>query len=149
MINATQNTSFSLQPAKIVLYIEDDVDDRFIVERTVRRLCLHLDLRFAVDGQQAVEWLRGDGIHADRNAHPLPDLVLFDLKMPRLDGLQLLRWVRSQPQFETLKMIVYSGSVLPNVAELCKELGASEYISKNQNSAALTELLRAYSCAQA
>ncbi|MGZ4964376.1 MAG: response regulator [Limisphaerales bacterium] len=144
MINATQNSSLSPPTNKILLCVEENPDDRFFIEHVVRKLGKHLEVRFAVDGQEAVEWLRGDGIYADRAAHPLPNLLLTDLKMPRMDGLELLGWVRSQPQFETLPVVVYSGSVLDGIAELTKKLGATHYIGKSIGCTALTEFLRTY-----
>jgi CheY-like chemotaxis protein len=141
MSNATHASSFS---RRVILYVDDDANDCFIVRGLVGRMCKGLDLRFVSDGDQAVAWLSGTGIYADRNAYPLPDLLLADLRMPRFDGFQLLAWVRRQPQLQQLPVVIYSDSFMHNVEGICKELGANQFISKHTNCDAITGFFHEY-----
>jgi CheY-like chemotaxis protein len=105
-----------------------------------------LTVQFVGDGQQAMELLQGEGMYSDRTAYPVPDLMLMDLRMPRKDGLELLGWVRSQPQFEKLPVIVYSDSVKEGIAALCKKLGADHFVIKDLECGELMNVLRPYCC---
>ena len=65
----------------------------------------------AVDGAQAIAYLAGNGPFADRNQHPLPALVLLDLNLPKKSGFDVLSWIRQQPQFSSLPVVIYTSSV--------------------------------------
>ncbi len=93
---------------RVILYVEDNIDDRFYFERACRTLCKDFVFRYVSDGEDARDYLLGRGSYRDRQAYPLPSAVITDLRMPRLNGLELLRWVRSQPEFEHLPMFVFS-----------------------------------------
>ena len=80
-----------------VLYIEDNVDDFILLKFASRKCGTPFSLRHAADGKQAIAYLTGAGAYADRDEYPFPDLVLLDLRMPRLDGFELLQWLRSTP----------------------------------------------------
>lgn len=143
MFNATA-PSAPTTAKKFFLCVEDEHNDCFIIGRLIEKLCSDLDVRFVADGGEAVEWLSGKGAYADRNAYPLPDLLLTDLRMPRMDGFQLMGWVRSQPQFAQLPIVIHSDSIIPGVQNICRELGAHHYITKDASSRALGEFVRSY-----
>ncbi|MGZ4973099.1 MAG: hypothetical protein ACXWDN_10090 [Limisphaerales bacterium] len=91
MDNATNNSSFSHERIKVLLYVEDDDNDCRMFLRAARKLSARQDVRIVRDGQHAMEWLSGTGVFAERIAYPLPDLVLVDLRMPRVNGFDLVR----------------------------------------------------------
>jgi CheY-like chemotaxis protein len=82
---------------KNILYAEDDSNDMVLVQVAFQER-RDIDLHFVSDGIQAVNYLAGREGFADRRIHPLPDLVLLDIKMPRLSGFEVLAWLRQQPQ---------------------------------------------------
>jgi CheY-like chemotaxis protein len=88
---------FSKVMSGAFLVVEDSLDDAVLLERAFLRAGLVAPLRFVRDGQQAIEYLEGGHHFNDRGIYPLPNLVLVDLKMPRLDGFGLLNWLRDQP----------------------------------------------------
>lgn len=145
MINPTQNNSHPPHRAKVVLYVEDSPDDCLLLHRLVQKLGLRLDVRVVEDGRLAMDWLSGEG--SKLNTPLIPDLLLTDLKMPRVDGFELLAWVRSQPKFNNMPVVVYSDSIHPQIAECCKNSGATHYVTKAFSCAEITEYLSAFCCA--
>ena len=87
-------------------------------------------MRFVTDGQEAVDYLAGIGKFEDRKANPLPRLLLLDLKMPLLDGFDVLRWMRKQPVLYRLPVAVLTSSNLDNDVDRAYDLGANSYIVK-------------------
>ena len=85
-----------------VLLVEDDPNDVFLVERAVRKAGVRATLQVVGDGDKAVAYLGGQGPYTDRERHPLPVLVLLDLKLPRRSGLEVLTWLRQQPGLKRL-----------------------------------------------
>src|SRR5512142_149337 len=93
-----------------ILVAEDDPTDAYFFERAFRRAGLPVTLHFVRDGQEVLDYLQGSGQFADRTLHPRPQLVLLDLNMPRLDGFQVLTWIRKQPSLHHLQVVIFSSS---------------------------------------
>lgn len=113
-----------------VLYVEDEADDVLFMQAAFRRVGLAVPLRAVMDGQQAISYLAGEAPFDDRAAHPLPAVVLLDLNLPVQSGFEVLRWIRLQPHFERLPVIVFSSSGRPEDRRRAAELGASDYALK-------------------
>ena len=88
--------------AKRVLIAEDDPGDVFLLQRAFSTAGVSASLHFVRDGQEAIDYLGGEASFADRTAYPLPELMLLDLKMPRLNGFDVLEWLRKQPGLRRL-----------------------------------------------
>jgi len=116
---------------RIVLIVEDDVNDRSLLEHAFRKAAPHLELRMAKDAFQAEDYLVGRGPYADREEHPLPSVVLLDLKMPRRSGLEFLAWMQERPPFAAIPVIVLSSSQESSDIDRAYELGARSYLVKN------------------
>src|SRR4051812_36736051 len=82
-----------------ILHVEDDLNDALLFEHACRKAGAAFDLRAVHDADEAIAYLRGTDDFADRRQHPLPQLILLDLKMPRLSGFDVLSWVREQEAF--------------------------------------------------
>lgn len=82
------------------------------------------------DGEEAVAYLAGDGVYGDRRAHPLPVLVLLDLKLPRRSGFEVLEWIRRHPMLRRLPVVVLTSSRETEDIDRAYSLGASSYIAK-------------------
>jgi CheY-like chemotaxis protein len=97
-----------------VLLADDDENDVILI----RRVFKHLDCvgRFLVltDGEEVLEYLQGQGQYGDRNVWPLPGVVVLDKWMPRLSGIELLCWLRTEPRFAQLPVVLLSGSLAPS-----------------------------------
>jgi CheY-like chemotaxis protein len=113
-----------------ILQVEDDSNDIFFLEHAFRNTGLAQALRVARDGQIAVDYLGGTGDFADRAQHPLPCLVLLDLKLPRKDGFEVLQWIRGQPALKPLTVIVLTSSARQEDIDRCYSLGANSFVVK-------------------
>jgi len=132
-----------------ILVAEDDTDDAFFLKRAFAKVGVRTSLQFVRDGQEAVQYLRGEGQFADRLTYPFPHLLLLDLKMPRMDGLQVLGWVRLQPFLKRLPAVIFSSSAHEKDINNAYDLGANSYLVKPHNPAdllALVNKLKTYWC---
>jgi len=91
-----------LQEATILL-VEDDSNDVFLMERAFNKARLANPLKVVRDGEEAISYLLGEGIYADRAEYPMPFMILLDLKMPRLSGFEVLEWLESQPLYRKFR----------------------------------------------
>ena len=93
-----------------ILLVEDNPDDVALFKRALHKAELDYPLQVVGDGEAAIAYLSGEGLYADRNNHPLPRLVLLDLKLPRKSGHEVLEWMRSQPELRRLPVVVLTTS---------------------------------------
>ncbi len=93
-----------------VLTVDDSNDDTLLLRRACQRAKVKFSLKAVDDGTKAIAYLSGLDDFSDRARHPLPNLVLLDLKMPIKTGFEVLDWLRSQPQFKTLPVAVFTAS---------------------------------------
>jgi len=112
------------------LYVEDDETDFGLLKLASQRCGTPFRLQRAADGEQAISYLNGAGDFADREEYPFPDMVLLDLKLPRLDGFEVLEWIRSNPLTMSLPVAVLAGSSFRADIRRALELGASSYAAK-------------------
>jgi len=117
--------------AKKILYAEDNEDDAFILQLAVKRAQVPHKLYCADDGEVVISWLKGEGDYANREKYPLPDLLILDLKMPRMSGFDVLEWLRENPTFHALPVVVMSSSDDPSDIKRSGELGAAKYVKKS------------------
>ena len=113
-----------------ILYAEDEETDIFFLEHAFERAGSPHALFSVPDGQQAVDYLSGAGRFADRENYPLPSLILLDINMPKKSGLEVLAWIRQQPQFETLPVLMLTSSSHPADMEKARLLAADDYLLK-------------------
>src|SRR5688572_12299591 len=94
---------------KTILQVEDDPNDVFLLQHALTKVGVANPIQVATDGQQAIDYLKGEGRFADREKYPLPCLVLLDLKLPHVMGLNVLKWIRQRPG-SALVVIMLSAS---------------------------------------
>ncbi|MDB6039459.1 MAG: response regulator receiver protein [Verrucomicrobiales bacterium] len=126
----------------VILVAEDNPDDAFIVKMMFKRAGLLRTLHIVDDGQKVIDWLSGNDSFSDRIKHPLPEIVLLDLKMPVKTGFEALEWIRSRKPFEKLPVIILSSSDDPKDVKRAFELGATKYFVKSPQLQDVLEYLR-------
>jgi CheY-like chemotaxis protein len=123
--------------AKVILHVEDEENDVLFFSEAMAKAGSHEPIQVATDGRQAIDYLTGAGQFADRAQFPLPYLVLLDLKLPVVPGLEVLKWIRSQPDLAPIVVVLTSSEDEVDVAAAYR-LGANAYLVKPNR---LTELL--------
>ena len=113
-----------------VLCVEDSADDLVLLKLASRICGTPFDLQYAEDGEKAIAYLSGAGPFSNRDEYPFPDLVLLDLRMPRLDGFEVLQWIRANHETQNLPVIVLAGSAFRADMRRAIELGANAYSTK-------------------
>jgi CheY-like chemotaxis protein len=110
-----------------ILVAEDEETDVLLLRYAIRRVGLPHQLIVAQDGQEAIDYLSGEAPYSDRTLHPLPALVLLDLKMPRLTGFDVLAWLQGRPELKKLPAVVLTSSADEADRLRAQQLGAAEY----------------------
>ena len=124
-----------------VLLVEDDLNDIFLVKRAFRTARIPNPLQVVTDGEEAISYLSGEGKYADRQAHPLPNLIVMDIKMPRRSGFEVLEWVKGDGRpLRRIPVIIVSSSDDPAGINRAYELGANAYMIKPMNYRAVERL---------
>jgi CheY-like chemotaxis protein len=113
-----------------ILLIEDYGDDVFAMERALAEANITNPLQVVTDGQQALDYLSGTGQYANRTQYPLPFLVFLDLKLPFVDGFEILAWIRQEAALKSMIVIVLTGSAESRDQDKAYALGARSYLVK-------------------
>ena len=113
-----------------VLLVDDNPDDVLLMRRAFNATTISAPLVVLGGGEAAIEYLSGSGPYADRTVHPLPLLMLLDLKMPRVSGFDVLRWLREQPALKRLPVVVLTSSSQDEDINNAYDLGVNSYIVK-------------------
>ena len=100
-------------------------------------------MQVAEDGQKALDYLDGIGPFSDRGEFPIPGLILLDLRLPRVPGFDVLKWIRSQSSLSCIPTIILSSSKEDRDMQTAYELGANSFLVKPLNAAELTEMVKA------
>jgi CheY-like chemotaxis protein len=123
-----------------VLIADDDENDIRLLKRAFLRAGLDVPLKWVRDGEEAIQYLQGDEPFADRNAFPIPMMLLLDLKMPRTNGFEVLEWVRKQSNLRRLLVVVMTSSDEPQDVDRAYDLGANSFLKKPDDFDDLTKM---------
>ena len=113
-----------------LLLVEDNPTDAELTLRSLRGRGLRNNFEVARDGQEALDFLFAEGVYADRNIRNGPKMVLLDLRLPKVDGIEVLRRIKSDERTKTIPVVVLTSSRQEPDIKTCYELGANSYIVK-------------------
>src|SRR5688572_11336740 len=122
-----------MKTGKTILLVEDNEDDSFFMQQAKTKAGIQNPMQVVDDGQKALDYLRGVGKYSDRQQYPLPFLLLLDLKLPLVPGLRVLSWLREQPEFETMLVVILTSSKEDRDIDRAYRLGANSYLVKPPN----------------
>jgi CheY-like chemotaxis protein len=113
-----------------ILLAEDDQNDVMLIRRAFTKSHVVNPIACVENGEEAVAYLSGQGPYANRDDHPLPFMLLLDLKLPRMSGHEVLKWLRAQHGLRRLPVVVLTSSREPADINKAYELGANSYLVK-------------------
>ena len=117
-------------PRATILHVEDDPNDVLLFQNACRKAGLNIDLQTVADGEEALAYLRGTAQFQNRAQHPFPTLLVLDLRLPRLNGFDLLGCLRQDTASRRLPVIVLSSSNLEDDVKRAYDLGANSFLVK-------------------
>jgi two-component system response regulator len=115
---------------KIILLVEDNADDEALTIRALRRNNVANEIVVAHDGEEALDFFTGTGVWAERGLPRLPEVVLLDLKLPKVDGLEVLKRIRAEQRTKYLPVVVLTSSSEEGDLVESYRLGANSYVRK-------------------
>jgi len=127
-----------------ILLVEDNEDDAFFMKQALKDAEITNPFQHVEDGQAAIDYLAGTGKYADRQQYPLPMVVFLDLKLPFKTGHEVLQWIRAQPDFQKLVVIVLTSSNEPVDLKRSYQLGANSFVVKPPTPDQLLDLAEAF-----
>jgi CheY-like chemotaxis protein len=127
---------------KIILQVEDDPNDVFFLQHAMKKAGVENRIQVANDGQEAIDYLKGAGKFADRKQFPLPCLVLLDLKLPHIMGLDVLKWIRQQQGMPLVVVLLTASGEEADITTAYR-LGANGFLVKPSQANKLDEMAKA------
>lgn len=121
-----------IPPASVpsILLVEDAIHEAYLIKLALEKKSPSPPLHHVMDGRAAIDYLKGVGRYADRSLFPLPTVVILDLHLPGLHGLEVLAWIRAQPRFAELPVLIFTASIDPKQRSKAEALGATGYLEK-------------------
>lgn len=116
-----------------ILLADDNRLDALLLARAFERVASTFNLVTVNDGRSVLKYLNGEGDYADRKKYPLPQLILLDMRMPGLDGFEVLKWKRQQPEFSKIPVVIIGDCMSTESVRQAYQLGASRVLGKSQD----------------
>lgn len=125
-----------------ILMVEDDVNDQIFIRRAFKLSGAGQQVTIVNDGEEATDYLSGANGYADRSKYPLPGLIITDLKMPRMGGIDFLKWIYAQREFRFTPVVVLTSSSNQTDVANAFEHGAKGYMIKPVQFGELEKVIR-------
>lgn len=114
-----------------VVIVDDDPYDAMLAEGIIDELQPRFPIQILTSGEDLISYLQGDGLYHDRSHYPYPGVVLLDLKMPKMDGFDVLKWLKDHPEHKDIPIVVLSGFVdMAGQVTRAYQLGAHSFLPK-------------------
>ena len=126
---------------RTILVVDDDAEDRLLLGDAVDEACQPHKLRFVCDGEELFDYLKRRGEYEAQRSSPHPDLILLDLKMPRQDGRETLRKLKTDAQLKRIPVVVLTTSAARDDVNFCYDAHANAYMKKPNSFAELLDLV--------
>jgi CheY-like chemotaxis protein len=122
--------------------VEDETSDAKLLLRGFEKTQVLNPVVHLMDGDDALRYLAGKGKFSDRNKYPLPALILLDLKLPGMTGIQLLQWMRIQGEIKRIPVVVLTNDENPDTINAAYDLGANSYLLKPGNPTEIAKMVQ-------
>jgi CheY-like chemotaxis protein len=126
----------------VILHVEDEENDILLLQLAMTKVGIENPVQAATDGQEAIDYFKGAGKFADRSLYPVPCLILLDLKLPRIPGLEVLKWIRQKAHLNIPVLVLTSSQNDSDIAA-AYDLGANAYLVKPSDTFKLAEMAMA------
>ena len=133
----------SAEILRTILLVEDEPSDAALLLRGFEKARVMNPIIHLTNGDEVLRYLAGAGDYADRKKHPLPALILLDLKLPGMTGIQLLQWMRVQGEINRIPVVVLTSDGDPQTIDAAYDLGANSYLVKPGSSAEIARMVDA------
>lgn len=118
------------QVAPTILLVEDEANDVILLKYAFEKAGILTPVQVVSDGREAIAYLSGHGIYAERSRYPEPHMILLDLNLPIVTGIEVLKWIAAIPKFPKIPIVVLTSSRDPKEVEACRALGVSAFMVK-------------------
>lgn len=125
-----------------ILLVDDSENDLILMRAAFMRAEFKNPLREVRNGEEAIAYLKGEGVYDDRDKFPFPAVMLLDLNMPRMNGFEVLSWLQTQPALKHLSIIILTASVRMEDVEQAFDLGAHSFLVKPSSMEKLVGMIR-------
>ncbi len=126
----------------LILLVEDDGNDIILIKRAFKKAKTINPLEVVTDGEEAINYLKGEGKYIDRIQYPLPIIILLDLKLPLKSGFEVLEWIKKQEGLKRIPVVILTSSSESRDINRAYDLGANTYLTKPVYFADLIEILK-------
>lgn len=129
--------------AEVILLVEDEPSDAHLLQRAFQKAQVSARIVRVADGDEAMAYLTG-AAPWNRKEHPLPGIIMLDIKLPRRSGFEVLEWLRDQDALRRIPVVMLSSSPLPHDVNRAYDLGANSYLTKPQDPGEFVQLACAF-----
>ena len=136
-------TEQAAEPLGTILLVEDEASDAVLIQRAFEKVGVRNPIAHLANGDAALAYLEGINQYGDRVKFPLPILIILDLKLPGLSGLQILKWIRTKRDLRLIPVVVLTGSADTTNIQSAYEAGANSYLLKPADRAEIVRVVEA------